>query len=39
MRGPALDGEEPVGIAIESPERLLIVTDASGRLLRYALDR
>jgi uncharacterized protein YjiK len=35
----ALDGEKPEGIAFESPDRLVIVTDASGRLLRYALDR
>jgi uncharacterized protein YjiK len=35
----AIDGEKPEGIAFESPERLVIVTDASGRLLRYALDR
>jgi len=35
----ALKGEKPEGIAFESPERLVIVTDASGRLLRYALDR
>ena len=35
----ALDGEKPEGIAFESPERLVIVTDASARLLRYALDR
>ncbi len=34
-----LDDEKPEGIAFETPERLVIVTDASGRLLRYALDR
>ena len=34
-----LDDEKPEGIGFESADRLVIVTDASARLLRYALDR
>ena len=33
------DDEKPEGIAFESPDRLVIVTDASSCLLRFALYR
>lgn len=33
------EDEKPEGIAFEGPERLVVVTDASGRLLRYAVAR
>jgi hypothetical protein len=36
---PLEKGEKPEGIAFESKDRLVIVTDASSRLYRFALER